>query len=137
MPSIAGSSGKKQLGKLAAQERARRASLGLPDYVAEEQRLKEKRRREYNARYNAERPTLHRAYRSKAWVQLRRSYRAAHPLCEECLKHGVMRPMAVVDHITELKDGGALLDVNNLQSLCMACHNRKTEAQRKLRRARG
>jgi 5-methylcytosine-specific restriction enzyme A len=32
----------------------------------------------------------------------------------------------VVDHVKAIKDGGARLDWSNLQSLCTACHNRKT-----------
>jgi 5-methylcytosine-specific restriction endonuclease McrA len=31
----------------------------------------------------------------------------------------------VVDHIIPLRDGGALLDPANHQSLCYACNNRK------------
>lgn len=35
-----------------------------------------------------------------------------------------------VDHVIELKDGGAPLDQRNLQVLCGPCHNRKTAKER-------
>ena len=31
----------------------------------------------------------------------------------------------IVDHIIPIADGGAEMDVDNLQVLCAACHNRK------------
>jgi len=37
------------------------------------------------------------------------------------------------DHIRELKDGGAPLDVTNGQALCGSCHTRKTAAARAAR----
>ena len=35
----------------------------------------------------------------------------------------------VVDHITPIRIGGKALDPNNLQTLCVKCHNDKTRAQ--------
>jgi 5-methylcytosine-specific restriction endonuclease McrA len=35
------------------------------------------------------------------------------------------------DHIIERKDGGAELDPNNIQLLCLGCHNAKTATARK------
>lgn len=40
----------------------------------------------------------------------------------------------IADHIKELKDGGAALDVANGKTLCQPCHNRKS-AQASLDRA--
>jgi 5-methylcytosine-specific restriction enzyme A len=40
------------------------------------------------------------------------------------------------DHVVEIKDGGAALDLANGQALCGACHTRKTIAERALRQAR-
>lgn len=37
------------------------------------------------------------------------------------------------DHIRELKDGGAALDLANGQALCGSCHSRKTAAARAAR----
>jgi 5-methylcytosine-specific restriction endonuclease McrA len=36
---------------------------------------------------------------------------------------------ALVDYITPIKQGGALRDPANLQSLCVSCHAQKTKAE--------
>ncbi|USK87225.1 HNH endonuclease [Peribacillus asahii] len=43
-----------------------------------------------------------------------------------CIKDGRLTGAQMVDHIVPIKRGGAQLDMNNLQSLCNACHNKKT-----------
>ncbi|WP_319524664.1 HNH endonuclease signature motif containing protein [uncultured Desulfosarcina sp.] len=73
-------------------------------------------------------------YSSTAWKRFRSWYRARHPLCEECEKHGRIVPMAIVDHIVEIKDGGAPFSEDNVQSLCRSCHNKKTARESRLRR---
>lgn len=54
--------------------------------------------------------------------------------------HGVCvmcgQPANEVDHIREVADGGALYDLNNLQTLCHACHLRKSISRDRERRAR-
>lgn len=45
-------------------------------------------------------------------------------------------PMLVVDHIKEIKDGGAKLDQDNLQVLCARCHAKKTYRARAARHQR-
>lgn len=35
-------------------------------------------------------------------------------------------PATMVDHIKEIKDGGSKLSLDNLQSMCLPCHNLKT-----------
>ena len=47
-------------------------------------------------------------------------------MCEECLKVGRLTPAQMVDHIVPINKGGASLDIENLQSLCNACHARKS-----------
>lgn len=42
----------------------------------------------------------------------------------------------IADHIVELRDGGAALDLRNGQALCLPCHTRKTIAERAARMAR-
>lgn len=65
-------------------------------------------------------------YRSTAWTRLSKQYRQAHPMCENCLRDGIVRPAAICDHIVELrKDWSRRLDPSNLQSLCNDCHERK------------
>ncbi|UCN18389.1 HNH endonuclease [Limosilactobacillus reuteri] len=50
-----------------------------------------------------------------------------HPLCVNCEAHGIYRKGDLVDHIIELRDDWSKrLDTDNLQTLCYACHNRKT-----------
>ena len=36
----------------------------------------------------------------------------------------------IADHVVEIEDGGAPLDVANGMTLCVACHNRKTAQAR-------
>lgn len=74
-------------------------------------------------------------YLSPAWRRFRDWYIAKHPLCETCLADGYQVPAVIVDHIIELKDGGAPFDEDNAQSLCRACHNRKTAKERHKRGA--
>jgi 5-methylcytosine-specific restriction endonuclease McrA len=50
-----------------------------------------------------------------------------HPLCEECLGHGVAMPATVVDHIVPHRGDPKLFwDRSNWQALCKRCHDRKT-----------
>jgi len=67
-----------------------------------------------------------RFYSSARWRKVRARKLAANPLCEMCIKDGRLTGAQMVDHITPIKRGGAQLDMNNLQSLCNACHNKKT-----------
>ena len=76
-----------------------------------------------------------RFYHSKAWRTLSRQYRLNNPVCEQCLKQGIVRKVNVVDHIVELKDDfSRRLDERNLQSLCHACHNKKTAEEKNRRK---
>lgn len=62
-------------------------------------------------------------YHSPDWLAKRRELinrRGA--WCEVCGMGGTLH----LDHRTEIRDGGALLDDDNLQLLCQPCHNRKT-----------
>lgn len=84
-----------------------------------------RRQKEIQNRYNKARPERHQFYSSAAWRKLRDWYRKEHPLCEACQERGLVKVAQLVDHIVEIKDGGAPLDPANLQSLCGTCHNRK------------
>jgi 5-methylcytosine-specific restriction protein A len=59
-------------------------------------------------------------YTSVAWRNMRKLILSAHPLCVSC---GALA--TTVDHIRPRRQGGADLDLNNLQSLCRACHDIK------------
>ena len=83
-----------------------------------------------------ERPDYHKFYGSNQWKKIRAMHIAEHPLCEECLKHGFLVPARIVDHIHEIKDGGSMTDFDNLQSLCQACHSKKTQEEKEKRERR-
>lgn len=72
-------------------------------------------------------------YLSPEWRELRAYIvKRAGGICEcgcGCPIHG----WTYVDHIREIKDGGALLDPMNLQALRADCHNRKTAVERRRR----
>jgi 5-methylcytosine-specific restriction endonuclease McrA len=42
-------------------------------------------------------------------------------------------PAKIVDHIKEIKDGGDRLSLENLQSMCIPCHNIKTAKEKQHR----
>lgn len=65
-------------------------------------------------------------YQSTAWRKLRAVKLKQSPMCEQCERNGRITPAQMVDHIVPINKGGASLDIENLQSLCNACHNRKS-----------
>ena len=73
--------------------------------------------------------SLDKFYHSKEWKRVRGLKLKHSPVCEECKE----KPAVIVDHIVEIKDGGSKLDIDNLQSLCRACHNTKTAKERQKR----
>ena len=90
------------------------------DAKAKAAKVREQRRLE-RAGNNNERGYTYR------WYKLRNRFIAQHPYCEECMKQGKIVMATDVDHITPHKGDRALLfDEKNLQSLCHACHSRKT-----------
>ncbi len=75
-------------------------------------------------------------YSSAEWIALRdRVRREAGGRCQVpgC---GRVGGRMIVDHIVELKDGGAPLARNNTRLTCFACHTSKTIAERAKRTAR-
>jgi len=66
------------------------------------------------------------------WGKVRALHLGREPLCRMCRAEGRVTPAQMVDHILPLRQGGARLREDNLQSLCNSCHNRKTaEDQRR------
>ena len=66
-------------------------------------------------------------YSSKAWKSKSKAYRAMHPLCERCLKHGIYSKSTCVHHKEHISrnnqyDWSILLGDENLESLCDDCH---------------
>ena len=69
-------------------------------------------------------------YGSTRWRKLSKLFRSRNPLCAHCQAVGETTPAVLVDHIKEIKDRPELQwDWNNLQSLCRACHDRKTSIE--------
>ena len=91
----------------------------------------------YGQQYKASQRASRRTYStdkfhsSAQWQRFRNWYRRRNPLCEWCLREGKVMPVQVVDHIKELRDGGEPLSESNVQSLCRACHNKKTAQTRR------
>lgn len=65
-------------------------------------------------------------YRAAPWRKLRATKMQYNPLCEECTRNGRVVSATMVDHIKPISEGGAMLDMENLQSLCNRCHNIKS-----------
>ena len=59
-------------------------------------------------------------YHSVEWKKVRTIVLNSNPFCVECGK-----PADTVDHKIAIKNGGAKLDLENLQSMCKSCHNIK------------
>ena len=69
-------------------------------------------------------------YQSTEWRKLRALKLEQQPLCEECLRQDKITKAQMVDHIVPINNGGASLDIENLQSLCHRCHNKKSASER-------
>jgi len=67
-----------------------------------------------------------RFYQRKPWKLARAERLSIEPLCRSCRAVSKLVAATVVDHIIAIEDGGAELDQDNLQSLCIDCHNSKT-----------
>lgn len=65
-------------------------------------------------------------YRSREWKTLRlRALERDHYLCVECKKRGIITPATTVHHIKPLRiDIARAEDLNNLETVCRACHNK-------------
>jgi len=76
-------------------------------------------------------------YKSKQWQRLSKLHRINNPMCEQCLKDGIVRQADVVDHIIEIRDDWEKrYDEDNLQSLCHSCHWKKTKEEQEKRKAK-
>ena len=70
-------------------------------------------------------------YRSRAWRSLRAMKLYHNPLCECCMENGQLTQAKVVDHVIPINLGGEPMDISNLKSLCIRCHNRKSAKERR------
>lgn len=60
---------------------------------------------------------------SSDWDKVRKIKVRYNPLCERCEKDGKVTPTKLVHHIQSISKGGNLLDMSNLMSLCVKCHD--------------
>lgn len=67
-----------------------------------------------------------RFYQRVAWKRIRKAQLDREPLCRGCKEKNKLEPASIVDHIKPIALGGDALSLDNLQSLCVSCHNRKT-----------
>ncbi|MBO1038194.1 HNH endonuclease [Brucella pituitosa] len=68
-------------------------------------------------------------YNTIAWKKLRLAKLNAEPLCYACKMLGRYVPAKAVDHIDAIAKGGEPFPpLNGLMSLCIPCHNSKTNA---------
>ena len=82
----------------------------------------DKHKKENNKRKDKGRvPSDARGYGSK-WRKVRNIKIKRDPLCEICSTLTNPVPATMVHHIIPLSRGGKRLDLENLQSLCRACH---------------
>jgi 5-methylcytosine-specific restriction protein A len=82
-------------------------------------------------RRTEKRLAMNRFYASPRWRRLRRAFLAEHPLCAECHQAGRIEPAIDVHHINARESNQEIaFDWDNLQSLCKACHSKKTRKSR-------
>jgi 5-methylcytosine-specific restriction protein A len=68
----------------------------------------------------------HWPYNTTTWKRLRFIKLTASAICETCERAGRIVPAMLVDHIVAIKDGGpAFPSIDELASMCSACHNQK------------
>ena len=104
-------------------------------YCGQHTHLKRERHRRYDAAREREEPHIRAFYNSMAWRNLAYQTKLRDDfLCVKCLSKGMYIKADVADHIIEIKDDwDKRLDYENTQSLCHACHNQKTRAERERR----
>jgi 5-methylcytosine-specific restriction protein A len=89
--------------------------------------------RTYNQ--NSRDTELQRFYNSAPWRALRKIKLQRNPMCEICYADGRLTKAAIVDHIKPVKDCYEdRFDIDNLQSVCLSCHSRKTRQEEAARR---
>ena len=110
--------------------------IGYCDIHLEEHNRSQKgRHRRYNQARSLDpgEAKLARFYQTAAWHKIRTAYMSQSPLCEHCTLRNRVVVGTMVDHIEERRDGGADLDMSNLQTLCHRCHSTKTAEERRRR----
>jgi 5-methylcytosine-specific restriction endonuclease McrA len=82
----------------------------------------EQARREYeHSRYR--RDPWRKWFGTKAWAIKRRAQLDLQPLCQRCLKAGVVTPATVANHIIAHRGDPVLFWQGELESVCASCHS--------------
>lgn len=77
--------------------------------------------------YDQDRGTAAERGYNRRWQKARVIYLQSNPLCVACMRSGRATPATVIDHVQPHRgDVNLFWDSNNWQSLCKACHDRKT-----------
>lgn len=68
-------------------------------------------------------------YNTRTWQNLRKLKLQLSPLCEKCLSLNIITPAKQVHHVVSFMSNkkariDLAYDIENLQSLCVTCHNK-------------
>lgn len=86
--------------------------------------------RTHTPRRDADQRTRKRFYDSKQWQDTRKAKLRRDPFCQCCAVDGIVTEAKHVDHWQSLSQGGHRTADENLVSVCVPCHSRKTMAER-------
>jgi 5-methylcytosine-specific restriction enzyme A len=110
------------------------AELTRETYCSKHTQQKQEQRKHADTFYNNYVRDKERAafYKTKQWVHLRKYIlQRDYHLCIPCQLQQRVTAATIVDHIVPYEvDMARGLDPSNLQSICQACHNRKTAADK-------
>lgn len=85
-------------------------------------------KRRTDAQYDQQRGSARERGYTWQWEKVRAMHLRNEPFCRRCNSTGGGDDGGLlVDHIVPIADGGAVLDDNNLQTLCVRCHAVKTQ----------
>jgi 5-methylcytosine-specific restriction protein A len=83
----------------------------------------EQHRKQERRRHDEHRGTRQDRGYTAQWLKVRDLYLRRHPLCERCQEAGLVEVAVMVHHRQAIRQGGAVLDVENLMSVCRRCHD--------------
>ena len=95
---------------------------GCPDLTLHGQC--DKHSKQASKRWDSRRGTAQDRGYDGTWQKVREMKASRDPLCEECLKHRIEKPLDIVHHIHPIETHPDLrLVMENLMSLCKRCHD--------------
>lgn len=104
-----------------------RERVDIPERYCEEHRGHSDKQYNKHVRTNDFNKKYDDFYHSSQWRKTRKAKLMQHPLCEVCAREGRMTKADMVHHHKyELREPGGWenrLSLDNLQSICYACHN--------------